>query len=526
MSTNQFTSFHNGQVSFGRKPTKITEGLGVVGEITSEHLHRAFGLDQPHNINMGYAQIFSATDMYHGKPIIGMTEAKGNIKKLTNHIYRWRLSGDMNQKLRVTRVVNTDPRPGINRQSFQIVLDKPWFQLPDVIQGEDNAYRLRVTNAQPEYLGMNEYQYTVELMNDNPSAYFPASLIQVGMEFCKVSSAVANESNQDFGGFQFSTIFESEGQLGQFAVKFELSDKACRKAKVAAEAGNYGDEQYGNYIAQLRIPFMSVDQSGNIQKWTNFMSMAEAEMHNRVYKDVENALMLGRVSSWQTSNEGYTISTGSGIREQLESGNVLQHNGNMTLSQLNDWFTAILKDKRDRGQAKIVLSCGIKFAEMFDRMVKADSSTFLTLDTHFIRSGSDYHHMDYGAYFASYKGFIVEVSVMINPAYDNQYFQPKMHPVYTNYTIDSWRADILDFGQTTQQGKAGKDPNISMVAEEYCDYQISHKGKWDPKTGMPITDGGYGLNGGISGYTLNQEKSAGVMIGDVSRCGAIYLNIA
>lgn len=519
-----YLPFNNAQVTFGRKPVKITPGLGVNGEVTSEHLHMAFGIDQPHNINMGYAQVFSATTMYHDKPMVGMTEAKGNIKKLKSHIYRWRLSGDMNQKLRVTRVVCTDPRPGINQAEFQIVLDKPWFSIPDVIQGEHNRYQLRVMNEEPQEIGVNEYLYTVALLTNNPMEFFPSELLQEGREFHKVSSAVANESNQDFGGFQFATIFESEGQLGQFAVKFELSDKAARKAKECADEGKYGDENHGNYINQLRIPFIS-QENGQIKKWTNFMSMAEAEMHNRIYNDVEHALILGRASSHLTSREGYRVITGSGLREQLESGNTMQHNGNMTLSQLNDWFQAILKDKRDRNQCKIVLSCGIKFAEMFDRMVKADSSTFLTLDTHFIRKGEDYRHMDYGAYFASYKGFIVEVQVMLNPAYDNQWFQPAMHPVHVNYTIDSWRADILDFGSTTEQGSGRKDNNISMVMEEYCDYHISHRGKWDPKSGLPITDGGLGLAGGVSGYTLIREKSAGLMIADVSRCGSIYLNV-
>jgi hypothetical protein len=218
--------------------------------------------------------------------MVGMTEAKGNIKLLSSHIYRWRLSGDMYQKLRVTRVTTNDVRPGLNHSAFTLVLDKPWFQVPDIIQGEDNRYRLRVTNEEPTELGINEFEYTVELVTDNPNEFFPAELLMEGMEFCKVSSAVANEANQDFGGFQFATIFESEGQLGQFAVKFELSDRAARKAKQCSDEGKYGDEYYGQYINQLRVPFMSTDENGNIQKWTNFMSMAEAEMHNRVYEDV------------------------------------------------------------------------------------------------------------------------------------------------------------------------------------------------------------------------------------------------
>ena len=69
------------------------------------------------------------------------------------------------------------------------------------------------------------------------------------------------------------------------------------------------------------------------------------------------------------------------------------------------------------------------------------------------------------------------------------------------------------------------DPNISMVKEDYCDYYISFNGKWDGKSGLPITDGGYGTTNAVSGYSIVREKSAGVMIADPSRCGAIFLNV-
>ena len=65
-------SFQNNKVRFGLKPTKLTEGLGVSGEVNSAHLSAAFGIDRPDYVNMGYAQIFSATDRYHNKPMIGI----------------------------------------------------------------------------------------------------------------------------------------------------------------------------------------------------------------------------------------------------------------------------------------------------------------------------------------------------------------------------------------------------------------------------------------------------------------------
>lgn len=116
---------------------------------------------------------------------------------------------------------------------------------------------------------------------------------------------------------------------------------------------------------------------------------------------------------------------------------------------------------------------------------------------------------------------------MENPAYDNQYYCPQMHPIKTNVPVDSWRADILDFGYSKQQG-TGMTDNISMVAEDYCDYHITYNGKWyafDGKSGLPITDGGQGQAGGVSGYTLIREKSAGLMITDVTRCGYIALGV-
>jgi hypothetical protein len=60
---------YTNKVMFGLRPTRITEGLGVSGEVSSQHLASAYGIDQPHYINMGYAKIFSATDRYHDKPI-------------------------------------------------------------------------------------------------------------------------------------------------------------------------------------------------------------------------------------------------------------------------------------------------------------------------------------------------------------------------------------------------------------------------------------------------------------------------
>ena len=56
---------HNG----ARRATVITDGLLATGEIKGMHLQQAFGTEGLATINMGYAQIFSATHKYYGKPL-------------------------------------------------------------------------------------------------------------------------------------------------------------------------------------------------------------------------------------------------------------------------------------------------------------------------------------------------------------------------------------------------------------------------------------------------------------------------
>ena len=73
MSTKSFENakaIHNGAL----RPTVLTDGLLATGEITGLHLSQAFGsTENLATINMGYAQIFSATNRYFSKPLLGMT---------------------------------------------------------------------------------------------------------------------------------------------------------------------------------------------------------------------------------------------------------------------------------------------------------------------------------------------------------------------------------------------------------------------------------------------------------------------
>lgn len=509
-----------------------TSGFVASEEITGGMLHQAFGWDEPYLINTHFAQIFAASQKYHGKPLLGMTEAKGKSMEIPSHAFRFTLSGGTFQKARVTAVVCTDPKPGLHNTEFQVVFDKPWFNISDVIQPADNKYRVRVMhnplygNKAYKAVAPNQYEYTLRLITETAYSYLKPEYIEEQAEWNQVSSAVANESNQDGGGFSFYSVFESEGQVQQHAKQISISDRAARMCYNAAQTQDYSEvSAIGDYHKFVWTPL--TNGQGEMRLFG--MQLMEAKMRDTLYSDVEDTLMFGKKSSNMYSAEGYTIYTASGLREQIESGWVLEHNGNLTLREMEAWFDSIMRDRIDTNKQKIVLSCGREFRKMFDRMVKAESSSFLTLDTHFIRSGEDFRHLDYGSYYAHYRGFTVDISVMENVAYDNQAFCPRMHPLYPNTTVDSWRADIIDFGLASVKDSGSDFNNIMMLSEALMDYRISSNGKWmNPFNtqyvhGMPITDGGLGQLGGISGYSLHIEKSAGLMVADATRCGVIRL---
>lgn len=498
----------------GLKPTIVTEGFGG-NSFNSTHLIRTYGLDKKYDMtknDVGIAQLFSATDIYHDKPMIGMTEAKGKKIYMSADRFTWKLRGYSEIKLTVTEVIETSLRPGENQSEFKIVLDKPWFREPDVIIGESNRYPIEIV-GDPKSLGALGWEYTCRLQTDSNSFYLPVSLIQVGKKFIKRSTSVVSEDNNKYGTIQFNSIFELESQCGMVAEKLEFTDKMLRVDK------NSQDSKAKTWS----VPFQ--DDKGNI--YTNFMPMAEAVMMNQIYDDIEWALVFGR-RSIRTSPNGYVKRTGPGLRQLLEDAHQLKHNGNLTLAKLDEWLNSIYRGRKDAtpDKRKIVLMTGEMGAIMFDNMVATEASSFHTTDTHYIR-GNDFRHLSYGAQFSHYVGKNgLDVTVMINPAYDNPDFCPQKHPVYTDTCIDSWRMDILDFGSTTQSGTGIMGDNISMVAEKFADYYFTTAGKWDPKTGMPINDGGEGKSGGVSGYSTHVEKSFGLWIRDISRCGSIQLNIS
>lgn len=355
-----------------RKTRVLQQGLNVSSLLDGRHIQQYFGTDDATLVSVNYAQIFSATDKYHGKMLLGMTEASGRVKEILSDRFRWTLSGGNNEYPRVTRLVCADPRPGINNTTVDIIVDKPYFNIGDVIQPEDNRTRClvvtpdggasRVTRPESGF----GYRYTIKLLNDDPTAFINPGYLAVGHEWNQVSSAVATESNIDGSGFHFYSVFESEGQTGQFAAKYALTDKAANRIAGAAKRGMKHAEVYDDTTgAPLDYSKLTtalwIQKENKVEATYGWLNAFDAELMNTLMQSVENALMFGQETSNNYSPEGHQILTGSGLREQLETGHTLPHNGTLDLATLENWFDSIMLHRISEENSNIVLSCGYEF---------------------------------------------------------------------------------------------------------------------------------------------------------------------
>lgn len=297
----------------------------------------------------------------------------------------------------------TDSYVGIRNSHFQIVVDKPWFAVSDVVIPESENYPclvLGVDTLNTRGNTYNQYTYTLQLLTDDPNRALPSKFIDLDREWSVVSSAVATEDNPNGGGFQFFTMFDNEGLVQQFAKQYSLSDKAARRLKQWTDSGRGStvdlDEETRGKIGVTKAVWTTIGMDSVTGTPVNkFMSLFEAELSNELYRAVDYALMFGRASQTAVSKEGHTIYTTSGLREQLEGGHTLPFSNTLELDELEAFFDYILKDRVALGEQKIVMSAGKRFRKMFDQMVKAEASQFTTIDSMFIREGIDgIRHLD------------------------------------------------------------------------------------------------------------------------------------
>jgi hypothetical protein len=469
---------------------KLRQYEGFGGNfVDSDYLVNSYDGGHPHVFEGIMGKIFSSTNRFSNKSLLGMTLAKGKVKEIDNETYRWYLAGSEEKSVRsVEDMEPANLTKGLNLEAFKIKVDEGWFTPSDVLMAEDNQYAMRVYEG-PIADG-NGYVYLVKLQTDDPTKFLPNTYVEVGRQLNKSWTATQFEFNTEFGSTYFpSPTFQLESQIGSFGQSVMITDKALR------EGGRLG------------LPF-TVDG----KKGENFIPYAEAKVKDELYTSVEVAMKFGERATMK-GKDGRPIKQGPGYRHQMRDSHQEYYNGVLTENRLKDYLMSIFFARVNEGNRKIVAITGTGGSMIFHDMLAASASSFFTLDTHFIQKVSDNpRHLSYGAQFTHYQGPEgIEVTLIKDPMYDDLQYCRRTHPVYTDMPIDSFRFDFLDFGTSD-----GED-NIQMLKLKGFDRHGYIPGSVGP---MGPIQGGM-TTSKVAGYESFCETSGGLFIKDITRCGSL-----
>lgn len=478
---------------------KHYEGFGG-NFLDSQYLGFSYDAAKPHVFENTLMKMYSSRSRFFtgGKLLTAMlgTGASYSTKEIEGDVWRWTLQGAEHRSAIVTEVVETSTTPGLGLTTFRVKLDINYFARPDVLMGEDNDFTMEIVEGPiPDGEG---YVYTLRLQGDNPSRSFPVSELAIGKRFEKVWTSVASEMNQEYGTQQAPSSFMLENQLGYFAQKITVTDKALRTE------------------GRLGVKFIMTDEAGKQTQVSRFLPLYEARMQDELYSGIEAALVYGKKETRPATN-GYALKTGSGMREQIKDGWVRYYNGVLTVNLLRDYLMDIFFTRENENQRSVKIMTGTLGSILFHQALANLANGFLTVDTHFIRSAQGVGPtpgLAFGAQYTKYNGPNgIEVELYMNPLYDSTMYCKKFHPLYPNMPIDSARMTVLDFGSSE-----GKD-NICMVKEKnsftsgYVPGMVTPSG---PNTGGATASLNHAYERGI-------QTSAGLHINDVSRTGELIL---
>ena len=109
------------------------------GFTKQNHLSRAF-LTEPEVISTIVHRIFG---MQGQNPLQYLTSGIGRSKESGNREYDWFLQGDDEKAIKIVGVL-AGANAGLNKQSFQVLLEEKWFANQDVLVFDNREYRARV----------------------------------------------------------------------------------------------------------------------------------------------------------------------------------------------------------------------------------------------------------------------------------------------------------------------------------------------------------------------------------------------
>lgn len=460
------------------------------------HLGRAL-IAKPQKLMSTMDLLFSAKNYYSDNPLSSMLMGnKKTEETIGTNEWEWDLKGANTRPLVV--IENVMPSslrtPGKLKTTFKIKLDENWYVPGDVIcPGTSNKrFQCRVQDEVARH--GDGWVYTVKLMTRRNDLFLPLQHLRPGVQWAKLYSQY-EEANEQRGSTVFSTPISLRGRMGKYGKKYKITDYASTEVlavKVADSKGKLHDS------------------------WIRY---AEVEYWQQWYRELERGYWYSRSTDDVIGGTGRPVRSGPGIQELLEDSHTHRYT-HLTAKLIEEYLMDIFYGRVKPGRGRKIRGYTGEYGMLqFHKAIQnwMNKSGFIqNVEIFTNKVKSDYHTnaLEGGYQFVKYNmanGSSLEL--VHNPLYDDREINFEIDPV-TGYPVESQRITFLDFN-----GEGNKS-NIKLMNRKdgYAfTYVEGLYGPYGPRNGGSSAHSG-------SYYEMHVEKTCGVHIHDVTRCGELILS--
>lgn len=389
-----------------------------------------------------YYSAYSTTLSETMNPFYEYLNGNNSVKDVEENFVRWRIystpdrraisMGDPNE-------ANSDGCYGAGAYPFKIRLDVDWFKEYDVLSPIRNKRCQVVVQGDPRFVG-GAYEYEVILL-DNPesASVFPVEYLTEGFYFIKMGSLGSDLGSNEWGSIQFgfdNSYIEFETKLTTMQWKFEVEHEA--------------HEKWGN------LEIARCGEDGNVipgtGKITNFL---ELEAMAQIEKEKELFMAYGTGTDFMVSKStGKRITTGAGLFEFMEEGNVIPYNPQTNgMDKIVSEIDSLWFDRVAPGNRKLMLYTGQGGLKLFhDWIEEKYGNTAVVTPYNFVlgdapafdgsRNGYALNKYQFTKYYVPVFG---EITVAHWPILDNTRINGVTYPG-THYPVSSFEFFAFDYG--------------------------------------------------------------------------------
>jgi hypothetical protein len=475
----------------------ITKEMEWSANMTEQsHLGRAL-LAKPHKFLDKMDQLFSASNYYSDNPMSSML--MGN-KKTEETIaateWEWDLKGANTRPLVVVEnvVPVSDTTPGAFRRNFKIKLDENWYVAGDVITPGTSSKRYQCRIMEEPRRHGDGWLYTVRLMSDDSSFSLPVTYLTPGTQWAKLFSQYEEAAEQS-GSTQYSLPISLRNKMGKFRKKYKVTDYASTE------------------VLAVKVP----DSKGAFHdSWIRY---AEVEYWQQWYRELERGYWYSRSTDTVIGANGRPVRSGPGIQEQLEDSHIHRYS-HLTTKLIEEYLMDIFYSRVKPGQGRSIKGFTGEYGMLqFHRAIQnwVNSSGFIkNVEVYTNKVKSEYHSnaLEAGMQYVRYNmanGSSLEL--IHNPLYDDREINFEIDPV-TGFPVESQRITFMDFSGD------GNKSNIKLINKKdgfAFTYIEGLYGPYGPKNGGSSAHSG-------SYYEMHVEKSCGLHIQDITKCGELILS--